>query len=93
MLLDDTMSAVDPSTERRILDGLADSRRGRTIIATTHRLSVTADADLILVFDHGKVLEQGTHRQLLQRGGLYATAWRRQTEARALEADNFGEQQ
>ena len=93
MLLDDTMSAVDPSTERRILDGLADSRRGRTIIATTHRLSVTGDADLILVFDHGKVLEQGTHRQLLQRGGLYATAWRRQTEARALEADNLGEQQ
>ena len=88
MLLDDTLSAVDPSTERRILDGLSDSRRGRTVIATTHRLSVTANADLILVLDHGKVKERGTHDVLLQRGGLYARAWRLQTEARALETDS-----
>tara|TARA_R110002073_G_scaffold269714_1_gene432889 strand:- start:194 stop:1504 length:1311 start_codon:yes stop_codon:yes gene_type:complete len=87
MLLDDTLSAVDPSTERRILDGLHDNRRGRTVIATTHRLSVTANADMILVLDHGKVKERGTHNELLQRGGLYAKAWRLQTEARALETD------
>lgn len=85
MLLDDTLSAVDPSTERRILEGLLDSRRGRTVIATTHRLSVTVDADLILVLDQGKVRERGTHAALIQAGGLYANAWRRQTEARALE--------
>lgn len=88
MLLDDTLSAVDPSTERRILDGLNDSRRGRTVIATTHRLSVTANADLILVLDHGKIKERGTHDDLVQRGGLYAKAWRLQTEARALETDS-----
>jgi ATP-binding cassette subfamily B protein len=88
MLLDDTLSAVDPSTERRILDGLNDSRRGRTVIATTHRLSVTSNADLILVLDHGKVIERGTHDELLQHGGLYARAWRLQTEARALETDS-----
>lgn len=88
MLLDDTLSAVDPSTERRILDGLNESRRGRTVIATTHRLSVTANADLILVLDHGKVKERGTHDELLQHGNLYARAWRLQTEARALETDS-----
>ncbi|MFT4839668.1 MAG: ATP-binding cassette subfamily B multidrug efflux pump [Planctomycetota bacterium] len=88
MLLDDTLSAVDPSTERRILDGLNDSRRGRTVIATTHRLSVTANADLILVLDHGKIKERGTHDDLVQRGELYAKAWRLQTEARALETDS-----
>lgn len=88
MLLDDTLSAVDPSTERRILDGLNDSRRGRTVIATTHRLSVTANADLILVLDHGNIKERGTHEELVQRGGLYAKAWRLQTEARALETDS-----
>ncbi len=88
MLLDDTLSAVDPSTERRILDGLNKSRRGRTVIATTHRLSVTANADLILVLDHGKVKERGTHDELLQHGDLYARAWRLQTEARALETDS-----
>jgi ABC-type multidrug transport system fused ATPase/permease subunit len=85
LLLDDTLSAVDPHTERRILDGLEQTRRGRTMIAATHRLSVIADADLILVLEDGAVRERGTHRQLLQQHGLYATAWRRQSEAQALE--------
>lgn len=85
MLLDDTLSAVDPSTERRILRGIARERRGRTVVAATHRLSVVADADLILVLDDGAVRERGTHAELLRRGGLYADAWRRQTEASALE--------
>ena len=85
LLLDDTLSAVDPHTERRILDGLNQTRRGRTMIAATHRLSVIADADLILVLDDGAVRERGTHRELLQQHGLYATAWRRQSEALALE--------
>lgn len=86
LLLDDTLSAVDPTTERRILQGLGSARDGRTVIAATHRLSVTADADLILVLDQGSVQERGTHGELLRRGGRYATAWRRQTEARALES-------
>lgn len=87
VLLDDSLSAVDANTERRILAGLASSRRGRTVIAATHRLSVTADADLILVLDHGKVHERGSHQDLLTQDGVYAKAWRRQTEARALETD------
>jgi len=87
VLLDDSLSAVDANTERRILDGLVSSRRGRTVIAATHRLSVTADADLILVLDHGKIHERGSHQDLLTHNGVYAKAWRRQTEARALETD------
>ncbi|MEZ6038088.1 MAG: ABC transporter ATP-binding protein [Planctomycetota bacterium] len=86
LLLDDTLSAVDPDTERRILEGLRRERRGRTVIAASHRLSVVADAELILVFEGGRIRERGTHRELLRHGGLYATAWRRQTEARALES-------
>lgn len=85
MLLDDTLSAVDPTTERRILRGLAAERRGRTVVVASHRLSVVADSDLILVLDRGHVRERGDHATLLRRGGAYAAAWRRQTEARALE--------
>ncbi len=85
LLLDDTLSAVDPLTERRILDGLRAQRRGRTLLVASHRLSVVADADHVLVLDGGRVLEAGTPAELLARGGLYAAAWRRQTEARALE--------
>jgi ATP-binding cassette subfamily B multidrug efflux pump len=85
LLLDDTLSAVDPVTERRILDGLRAQRRGRTLLVASHRLSVVADADHVLVLDGGRVREAGTHAELLARGDLYAAAWRRQTEARALE--------
>jgi ATP-binding cassette subfamily B multidrug efflux pump len=85
LLLDDTLSAVDPGTERRILKGLRSARAGRTVIAATHRLSVTVDADLILVLDDGAVRQQGTHDQLARTDGPYAHAWQLQTEARALE--------
>ncbi len=87
LLLDDTLSAVDPTTEQRILRGLVQQRRGRTVLVASHRLSVVADADHILVLDGGKVRETGTHRELLARGELYAAAWRRQTEAQALESE------
>ncbi|MEO6593537.1 MAG: ABC transporter ATP-binding protein, partial [Planctomycetota bacterium] len=86
LLLDDTLSAVDPVTERRILRGLGQERRGRTMLVASHRLSVLVDADLILVLANGRVHEQGDHRSLLKRRGLYANAWRRQTEAQALES-------
>ena len=86
LLLDDTLSAVDPLTERRILRGLGQERRGRTMLIASHRLSVVADADLILVLADGRVHEQGDHAQLLAHRGLYANAYRRQSEAMALES-------
>lgn len=90
LLLDDTLSAVDPTTEARILRGLAARRGGRTMVIATHRLSVVADADLILVLDRGRVVERGTHRELLAHGGRYAAAWRLQTEAEALGGGTEG---
>ncbi len=86
LLLDDTLSAVDPVTERRILRGLDEERRGRTMLVASHRLSVVADADLILVLEAGAVRERGDHHTLLRSHGLYAQAWRRQNEAAALES-------
>ncbi len=90
LMLDDTLSAVDPHTERRILDGLRRSRDGRTMVVVSHRISVVRDADLTLVLDDGVVVERGDHEQLLRLGGRYAQAWRRQTEERALEGDSLG---
>jgi ATP-binding cassette subfamily B protein len=85
LLLDDTLSAVDPRTERRILRGLQAARAGRTMLVATHRLSVVVDADLVLVLDDGCVRERGNHKELMRRNGIYAAAFRRQDEAAALE--------
>jgi ATP-binding cassette subfamily B protein len=60
------------------------------MVIATHRLSVVADADLILVLDRGRVIERGTHRELLAHGGRYAAAWRLQTEAEALGGGTEG---
>ncbi len=86
MLLDDTLSAVDPVTERRILQGLRNERRGRTMLIASHRLSVLTDADLILVLDRGRITERGLHHTLLAQAGAYAAAFWRQSEASALES-------
>lgn len=84
LLLDDTLSAVDTVTERRILRGLAQSRHNRTLVVASHRISVLQDADLILVLDRGAVIESGRHADLLALHGRYADACRRQSEAAAL---------
>jgi ABC-type multidrug transport system fused ATPase/permease subunit len=89
LMLDDTLSAVDPKTERRIVEGMRQRGDRRTRIVATHRLSAVADADLILVLEDGAVKERGTHHELLQLGGDYAAAWRRQTEAAALEGEGL----
>ncbi|MEC7584140.1 MAG: ABC transporter ATP-binding protein [Planctomycetota bacterium] len=88
LVLDDTLSAVDPHTEQRILEGLRKTRAGRTMIVATHRLSVIRDADLILVLEDGQVRERGTHPTLRSSKGLYAAAWRRQSEAQALSGED-----
>ncbi|MFN4021081.1 MAG: ABCB family ABC transporter ATP-binding protein/permease [Erythrobacter sp.] len=78
LLLDEATSALDTRTEQEILGTLKRLEEGRTTIAIAHRLSTIADADNILVLDHGRLAESGTHTALLAKGGLYAEMWSRQ---------------
>jgi ATP-binding cassette subfamily B protein/ATP-binding cassette subfamily C protein/ATP-binding cassette subfamily B multidrug efflux pump len=87
LLLDDALSAVDTATEAQILGALRQARRGRTVIIASHRLSTLLDADQIVVLRHGHVTERGTHRQLVERGGWYATQWRVQQLEASLDAE------
>jgi len=78
LLLDEATSAVDSEIEAEIHAALGVLVSGRTTIAVAHRLSTIANADMILVLHHGEVAERGTHRELLERAGLYNTLWRLQ---------------
>jgi putative ABC transport system ATP-binding protein len=75
LVLDEATSAVDPATEARLARALESLARGRTSVTIAHRLSTAARADEILVFDHGHLVEQGGHDELVARGGVYAGLW------------------
>ena len=85
LLLDDALSAVDASTEDEILTRLQEVMRGRTSIIVSHRISTVRRADLILVLDQGRVVERGTHDELLTRDGMYAGLYRKQLLEQELE--------
>ena len=72
LILDDSLSSVDADTERAILRGFDGVRRDRTLILISHRLSTLSGMDRIVVLDEGRVVQQGTHDELLAIGGLYA---------------------
>ncbi|MBU6372593.1 MAG: glucan ABC transporter ATP-binding protein/ permease [Alphaproteobacteria bacterium] len=72
LILDEATSALDPVTERRVKRALDAARRGRTTLVIAHRLSTIVDADLILVFDQGRIIEQGPFEALMARDGLFA---------------------
>lgn len=72
LLLDEATSALDTESERLIQAALAELMRGRTTLVIAHRLSTVIDADVIFVLDHGRLVEQGTHSELLARNGAYA---------------------
>ncbi len=82
LLLDEATSALDTRTEQEILGTLRRIAEGRTTIAIAHRLSTIADADNILVLDHGRLVESGNHAALIAHGGLYAEMWNRQASER-----------
>jgi ABC-type transport system involved in Fe-S cluster assembly fused permease/ATPase subunit len=83
LLLDEATSALDSYTEREIQDALERVAKGRTTLVIAHRLSTVINANDIIVLDAGKIVERGTHAQLLAQGGLYAGMWNRQREADA----------
>jgi len=83
LLLDEATSALDSHTEKEIQDALERVSRNRTTLVIAHRLSTIVGADEIIVLDHGVIAERGTHRELLVKGGLYASMWNRQREAEA----------
>jgi ATP-binding cassette subfamily B protein len=76
LILDDTLSAVDTETETTILDALRKKRGRAATIVIAHRLSTLMNADLILVLDHGRIVQQGTHEELAVEEGLYQRLWR-----------------
>ncbi len=83
LVFDEATSALDSRTERVIQDELEGIARSRTTLVIAHRLSTVVHADQILVMDHGRIVERGTHAELLQRRGAYAAMWEIQSRERA----------
>ena len=87
LILDDALSAVDTDTEEHILENLKEKRAGKTNIIIAHRVSTIQNADVIMVLEDGKAAEIGSHRELMEKGGIYAEMFEKQQ----LEAE-IGEQ-
>jgi ATP-binding cassette subfamily B multidrug efflux pump len=79
LVLDEATSALDSEVEAAIQEQLVNLMKGKTVIAIAHRLSTIAAMDRLIIMDEGRIVEQGTHADLLRRGGLYAELWARQS--------------
>src|SRR5579872_338399 len=79
LVLDEATSALDSEVEAAIQEQLGALMEGRTVVAIAHRLSTICRMDRLVVLDRGRIIEEGTHEQLLARGGAYAALWRRQS--------------
>jgi ATP-binding cassette subfamily B protein len=88
LILDDALSSVDTYTEEEILRRLRGIMARRTSLIISHRISTVRDADLIVVMAEGRIVERGSHEQLIAAGGLYAAMYRRQLLAEELQVDD-----
>jgi ATP-binding cassette subfamily B multidrug efflux pump len=79
LLLDEATSALDSEVEVAIQESLDEMMQGKTVIAIAHRLSTIAAMDRLIVMDDGRIVEQGTHTELLGKNGLYARLWQHQS--------------
>jgi ATP-binding cassette subfamily B multidrug efflux pump len=79
LILDEATSALDSEVEVAIQESLHTLMRDKTVIAIAHRLSTIAAMDRLLVLDAGRIVESGSHRELLERGGIYARLWKHQS--------------
>ena len=79
MILDEATSALDSEVEASIQQSLNELMHGKTVIAIAHRLSTIAALDRLIVFDEGKIVEQGTHQQLIAKNGIYTKLWNHQS--------------
>jgi ATP-binding cassette subfamily B protein len=86
LILDEATSSLDTTNERLVQSALAPLMHGRTTIAIAHRLSTILQADVIFVVDRGRIMERGTHGELLERGGLYARLYEQQFRGGLVEA-------
>lgn len=88
VVLDEATAFADPQNEALIQKAFAKLTRGKTVLMIAHRLSTVRDVDQILVLEKGQVQEQGTHRQLLEQGRLYAKMWKDYQQAAAWKVGN-----
>ena len=77
--MDEATSALDSEVEAEIQEQFELLMRGKTVLAIAHRLSTIAQMDRLIVLDHGRIVEQGPHKELLEKNGVYAKFWRRQS--------------
>ena len=84
--MDEATSALDYDTERRVCQNLRESLQGCTVFFVTHRLSTVRHADRIVVMDQGRIVESGSHEELIAAGGAYVNLWRVQAGLRQDEA-------
>ena len=71
MILDEATSSIDTHTEKLVQDGMDKLMEGRTVFVIAHRLSTVRNSDVIMVLDHGSIIERGTHEQLIEKKGVY----------------------